>query len=42
VVTNAFSVTFNTNGNNPGIWFLKGPDGMLRPVNVLTTSIGCP
>ncbi len=41
VVTNAFSVTFNANGSNLGIWFLKGPDGVLRPVNVLTTSIGC-
>lgn len=42
VVTNSFSVTFNANGSNLGIWFLRGPDGVLRPVNVLTTSIGCP
>jgi hypothetical protein len=42
-LTNAFSVTF-TKGNNSNlaIWLLKGPDGVLRPVNVLTTSIGCP
>jgi hypothetical protein len=42
VVTNAFSVTFAANGGNLGVWFLKGPDNVLRPVNVLTTSIGCP
>ncbi len=41
-VTNAFSVTFNANGNNLAVWFLRGPDGVLRPVNVLTTSIPCP
>lgn len=41
-VTNAFSVNFTANGINLGYWFLKGPDGVLRPVNVLTTSIGCP
>ncbi len=41
-VINAFSATFNANGSNLGFWFLKGPDGVLRPVNVLTTSIGCP
>jgi hypothetical protein len=42
VVTNAFSVTLNANGGNLGVWFLKGPDNVLRPVNVLTTSIECP
>jgi hypothetical protein len=42
-VTNAFSVTFTKGRNsNLAIWLLKGPDGVLRPVNVLTTSIGCP
>jgi hypothetical protein len=41
-VTNAFSVTFNVNGSNLGVWFLKGPDNVLRPVNALTTSLGCP
>ncbi len=41
-VANAFSVTFSAKGNNLGSWFLRGPDGMLRSVNVLKTSIGCP
>jgi len=41
-VNNAFSVTFNANGSNLGIWLLRGPDGVLRPVNVLTTSTACP
>jgi hypothetical protein len=42
-VTNAFSVTFAAgSGSNLAIWHLRGPDGVLRPVNVLTTSIGCP
>jgi hypothetical protein len=42
-VTNAFSVTFTKGKNsNLAIWYLRGPDGVLRPVNVLTTSIGCP
>jgi N-acetylneuraminic acid mutarotase len=42
-VTNAFSVTL-TKGNNSNlaVWYLRGPDGVLRPVSVLTTSIGCP
>jgi FG-GAP repeat/Putative Ig domain len=41
-VTNAFSVTFASgHGNNLAVWFLRGPDEVLRPVNVLTTSIGC-
>jgi len=40
--TNAFSVTFNANGASLGIWYLRGPDGVLRTVNALTTSIGCP
>jgi FG-GAP repeat protein/putative Ig domain-containing protein len=42
LVSNAFSVTFKASGNNLAVWFLRGPDGVLRPVNVLTTSIGCP
>jgi CSLREA domain-containing protein len=41
-VTNAFSVNFNASGSNLAVWFLKGPDGVLRPVNVTTASIGCP
>jgi hypothetical protein len=42
-VINAFSVTFTKGkSNNLAVWFLRGPDGVLRPVNVLTTSIGCP
>jgi hypothetical protein len=42
-VTNAFSVTFTKGrSNNLAVWLLRGPDGVLRPVNVLTTSIGCP
>jgi hypothetical protein len=42
-VTNAFSVTFTKGrSDNLAIWYLRGPDGVLRPVNVLTTSIGCP
>jgi len=41
-VRNAFSVTFSANGGNLAVWFLKGPDGVVRPVNVTTTSLGCP
>ncbi len=41
LVANAFSVTFNASGSNLAVWFLRGPDGVLRPINVLTTSIGC-
>jgi hypothetical protein len=42
-VTNAFSVTFTRGqGNNLGVWHLRGPDGVSRPVNVMTTSISCP
>jgi hypothetical protein len=42
-VVNAFSVTFTKGkGSNLAVWFLRGPDNVLRPVNVLTTSIGCP
>lgn len=41
-VTNAFSVTFAPGtSSNLAIWFLRGPDNVLRPINVLTTSIGC-
>jgi hypothetical protein len=40
-VTNAFSVTFNSSGSNLGLWILKGPDGVTRPVNITTTSLGC-
>jgi hypothetical protein len=42
VVTNAFSVTFTANGGNLGIWILKGPDGVTRPVNITTGTLGCP
>ncbi|MGH9839840.1 MAG: Kelch repeat-containing protein, partial [Blastocatellia bacterium] len=42
-VVNAFSVTFTKGkGNNLAVWYLRGPDGVLRPVSVLTTSLGCP
>ncbi len=42
-VVNAFSVTFTKGkGNNLAVWNLRGPDGALRPVSVLTTSFGCP
>lgn len=41
-VNNAFSVTFNANGSNLSIWFLKGPDGVTRPVNITTATLGCP
>jgi hypothetical protein len=39
-VNNAFSVTFKSNGSNLAIWLLRGPDGVLRPVNV-TSALGC-
>src|SRR5262249_10860637 len=39
-VTNAFTVTFSKGKDeNLAVWFLRGPDGVLRPVNILTTSI---
>ncbi|MCG3163162.1 MAG: hypothetical protein JMDDDDMK_04545 [Acidobacteria bacterium] len=42
-VNNAFSVTFSiAQGSKLAVWYLRGPDGVLRPVNALTTSIGCP
>lgn len=42
-VRNAFSVTFTVaNNNNLAIWLLKGPDGLLRPVNITTAKLGCP
>jgi hypothetical protein len=41
--TDNFSVTFTKGrGGNPADWFLRGPDGVLRMVNLLTTSIGYP
>lgn len=40
-VNNAFSVTFSANGSNLGIWILKGPDGVTRPVNITTATLGC-
>jgi hypothetical protein len=40
-VRNAFSVTFTANGSNLGVWLLRGPDNVLRPVNVTTAKIGC-
>jgi hypothetical protein len=42
-VTNAFSVTFTKGATTTlATWFLRGPDGVLRPVNALTTSTACP
>jgi hypothetical protein len=42
-VVNAFSVTLTKgNGANLAVWYLRGPDGVLRPVSALTTSISCP
>jgi hypothetical protein len=42
-VINAFSVTFaQSQGNNLAAWFLRGPDNVLRPVNALTATVGCP
>ncbi|MEK7414822.1 MAG: putative Ig domain-containing protein, partial [Planctomycetota bacterium] len=42
-IVNAFSVTFTKGkSNNLAVWYLKGPDNVLRPVSVLTTSLGCP
>jgi hypothetical protein len=42
-VVNAFSVTFaRARSSNLAVWYLRGPDNVLRPVSVLTTSIGCP
>jgi hypothetical protein len=42
-VTNAFSVTFTVSGNKSdlAIWFLKGPDGVTRPVNITTATFPC-
>jgi hypothetical protein len=40
-VNNAFSVTLNANGSNLAIWLLRGPDGVLRPLNVTTATLGC-
>ncbi|CAN5347509.1 hypothetical protein BH10ACI1_BH10ACI1_26550 [soil metagenome] len=39
-VTNAFEVTFNN--RNPAVWFVRGMDGMLRPMNITMTTLGCP
>ncbi len=42
-VVNAFNVTFTKGkGSNLAVWNLRGSDGVLRPVSVVTTSIGCP
>ena len=42
-MTNAFSVTFmKGRGNDLATQSLREPNGVLRQVNVLTTSIGCP
>ncbi len=42
-VVNAFSVSFaRINSDTLGAWYLKGPDNVLRQVNALTTSPGCP
>lgn len=41
-VNNAFSVTFAANGSNLGVWIVKGPDGVTRPLNITTATLGCP
>lgn len=42
-IVNAFSVTFTMSaGNTLGVWNLKGPDNLLRSVNVATNSPSCP
>lgn len=41
-MTNAFGVTFNANGGNLSVWFLKAPDGVTRAVNITTATLGCP
>ncbi|MDX2032617.1 MAG: CSLREA domain-containing protein [Blastocatellia bacterium] len=40
-INNAFTVTFKSSGSNLGSWFLKGPDGVLRPITISTWS-SCP
>jgi hypothetical protein len=42
LVQNAFSVTFSPNGGDLAVWFVRGPDGVLRPLNVTTASLKCP
>jgi hypothetical protein len=41
-VSNAFSVTFKSTSSLLGTWFLKGPDGVTRPVPVSIYSNSCP
>ena len=43
-VTNAFSVVFTVKNNNTdlALWYLRGPDGVRRPVNITTTTSRCP
>ena len=42
-MTNAFSVMFTATGNSNdlAIWFLTGPDGVKRPVNITTATLPC-
>ena len=40
-INNAFTVTFTSSGSNLGSWFLKGPDGVLRPISISIWST-CP
>jgi hypothetical protein len=37
-------VTFTVSGKNSdlAIWFVKGPDGVKRPVNITTATFPCP
>ncbi len=39
-VTNAFSVPFTVSGHNSNLalWYLRGPDGVRRPVNITTAT----
>jgi hypothetical protein len=41
-VTNAFTVTFQTNGSDASNWLLKGPDNILRGVMLTATGPTCP
>lgn len=40
-VTNAFNVTFKSNGKDLAVWLVRGPDGVLRPVNITTATSSC-
>jgi hypothetical protein len=43
-VTDAFSVVFTVKNNHTdlALWYLRGPDGVRRPVNVTTATSRCP